>query len=291
MLDILTSREWATVIWGLIILIFVVSNKVRRNFLFKAIRTMFGKNLIVIWIIYIFYIFCITWVFSFMPFWNNIFIKDILIWTMFSGIVCYTNAISREADEKYIKKILKNNFKLFIIIEFIVSTFTFNIFVELLIIPAITVLTMLFCFSETKIEFQSVYKLLNIILIVFGFWFIYETIKVGINEYKNLSAVKTLISFTIPLVYLVLMLPLIYAVELYAKYQLLFAHISYKWKDIHTRRKRQFKILKICKFSVRKLIIFQKDYFPKMYINITEDEFNNLLTKFKNDERILNNCK
>lgn len=245
----------------------------------------------VFWIIYVFYVVCITWTISLLSFWDNIFIKDILVWTMFSGIVCYVNAISREADEKYIKKILKNNFKLFIIIEFIVSTFTFNIFVELLIIPAITVLTMLFYFSENKIEFQSVYKFLNIILIVFGFWFIYETIKVGINEYKNLSAVNTLVSFTIPLVYLVLMLPLIYAVELYAKYQLLFAHISYKWKDVNTRRKRQFKILKICKFSVRKLIIFQKEYFPKIYINMTEDEFNNLLTEFRNDKRILSKCK
>lgn len=290
-MDILTSREWATVIWGLIIFVFVVYKKDERDSLFKFIRAIFRKNLMVFWIIYVFYVVCITWTISLLSFWNNIFIKDILVWTMFSGIVCYVNAISREADEKYIKKILKNNFKLFIIIEFIVSTFTFNIFVELLIIPAITVLTMLFYFSENKIEFQSVYKLLNIILIVFGSWFIYETIKVGINEYKNLSAVNTLVSFTIPLVYLVLMLPLIYAVELYAKYQLLFAHISYKWKDINTRRTRQFKILKICKFSVRKLIIFQKEYFPKIYINMTEDEFNNLLTEFRNDKRILNKCK
>jgi len=290
-LDILTSREWATVIWGLIIFVFVVYKKDVRDSLFKFIRAIFRKNLMVFWIIYVFYVVCITWTISLLSFWDNIFIKDILVWTMFSGIVCYVNAISREADEKYIKKILKNNFKLFIIIEFIVSTFTFNIFVELLIIPAITVLTMLFYFSENKIEFQSVYKFLNIILIVFGFWFIYETIKVGINEYKNLSAVNTLVSFTIPLVYLVLMLPLIYAVELYAKYQLLFAHISYKWKDVNTRRKRQFKILKICKFSVRKLIIFQKEYFPKIYINMTEDEFNNLLTEFRNDKRILSKCK
>lgn len=290
-MDILTSREWATVIWGLIIFVFVVYKKDVRDSLFKFIRAIFRKNLMVFWIIYVFYVVCITWTISLLSFWDNIFIKDILVWTMFSGIVCYVNAISREADEKYIKKILKNNFKLFIIIEFIVSTFTFNIFVELLIIPAITVLTMLFYFSENKIEFQSVYKFLNIILIVFGFWFIYETIKVGINEYKNLSAVNTLVSFTIPLVYLVLMLPLIYAVELYAKYQLLFAHISYKWKDVNTRRKRQFKILKICKFSVRKLIIFQKEYFPKIYINMTEDEFNNLLTEFRNDKRILSKCK
>lgn len=290
-MDILTSREWATVIWGLIIFVFVVYKKDVRDSLFKFIRAIFRKNLMVFWIIYVFYVVCITWTISLLSFWDNIFIKDILVWTMFSGIVCYVNAISRESDEKYIKKILKNNFKLFIIIEFIVSTFTFNIFVELLIIPAITVLTMLFYFSENKIEFQSVYKFLNIILIVFGFWFIYETIKVGINEYKNLSAVNTLVSFTIPLVYLVLMLPLIYAVELYAKYQLLFAHISYKWKDVNTRRKRQFKILKICKFSVRKLIIFQKEYFPKIYINMTEDEFNNLLTEFRNDKRILSKCK
>lgn len=291
MFDILTSREWAIVIWGLIIFVFVVSKKAVRDSFFKAIRAMFGKNLIVIWINYIFYVFCITWAFSFLPFWNIIFIKDILIWTMFSGIVCYANAISKEADENYIRKILRDNFKLFIIIEFFVSTFTFNIFIELLIVPVSTILTMLYYFCENKIEFQSGKKILNILFVVFGFCFLYGTIKVGIKEYKNLKTINTLVSFIIPFVYLVFMLPLIYAVELYAKYQVLFVYLSYKWQDKHIIRKSQFKILKICKFSVRKLIIFQKEYFPKMYINITEEEFNNILTEFKNDKRILYKCK
>lgn len=53
------------------------------------------------------------------------------------------NAVSNEADEEYIKKVLKDNFKLAIIWEFIISTFTFDIWVELIIIPVTTIIVIM----------------------------------------------------------------------------------------------------------------------------------------------------
>lgn len=53
------------------------------------------------------------------------------------------NAVSSEADETYIKKILKDNLKFTMILEFFMSTFTFNIWIELAIIPVITIITVM----------------------------------------------------------------------------------------------------------------------------------------------------
>lgn len=48
------------------------------------------------------------------------------------------NAVSSEADEKCIQKVLKDNLKLTMIQEFLMSTFAFSIWIKLGIITIIT---------------------------------------------------------------------------------------------------------------------------------------------------------
>ena len=76
------------------------------------------------------------------------------------------NAVSKEADEEYIRKVLKDNLKLTIVLEFIISTFTFNIWVELAIIPITTMIVMMNVIAKRKEEYEKVHKLLDIVLTV-----------------------------------------------------------------------------------------------------------------------------
>jgi len=45
-LNILTSREWATIIWLLILLIYILKNKKTKDTFLSVIKILFGKNLI-----------------------------------------------------------------------------------------------------------------------------------------------------------------------------------------------------------------------------------------------------
>ena len=62
------------------------------------------------------------------------------------------NAVSSEADEKYIQKVFKDNLKLTLILEFFISTFIFNICIELAIIPIITIISVMDVIAEKKEE-------------------------------------------------------------------------------------------------------------------------------------------
>ena len=192
------------------------------------------------------------------------------------------NAVSREADENYIIKLIKENLKLIIIFEFIMSTFTFNILVELLIIPISTLISILSFVSERDAKYKNVYKLTNSVSGILGFVFLYKTIEVGVNEYQQLNVRDTLISFLIPIIYLVLTLPLIYIISLYSKYELLFLRMSFKeGNDKKVNKKRRFDVLRICNISVKKVRIFTYEFLPRMYKGITDEEFDNLLNEFK----------
>ena len=181
------------------------------------------------------------------------------------------------------KNVLKDNLKLTIFLEFIMSTFTFNIWIELAIIPIITIITVMNVMTERKEEYRTVDKLSDFVLGAAGFWILYETIKIGVNEYKELNALNTLVSFMIPIAYLILIIPLEYALELYSKYELLFVRMAFKEeKNKKVKRRRRISIIRACKLSVRRVLLFQREYYGKMYVTMKDEEFEQLMKDFRN---------
>ena len=282
-MSILSTREWATLIWGCIFMLYVLCHSEIRKSLWNVIVIFFDKKLRILWEIILLYVLTITMVFCYLPIWENIYIKDIIIWFLFSGLIYCMNAVSSEADETYIKKILKDNLKFTMILEFFMSTFTFNIWIELAIIPVITRITVMNVIAERKEEYKSVHKLLDSILAIAGFWIFYETIKIGINEYKQLNIINTLVSFMIPIAYLILIIPLEYALELYSKYELLFLRMTFKEeKDKKTKIRHRVAIICSCRISVRRVLLFQREYMGMMYVKMKDNEFEKLIREFRN---------
>lgn len=282
-MSILSTREWATLIWGCIFMLYVLCHREIRKSLWNVIVIFFDKKLRILWEIILLYVLTITILFCYLPIWENIYIKDIIIWFLFSGLIYCMNAVSSEADETYIKKILKDNLKFTMILEFFMSTFTFNIWIELAIIPIITIITVMNVIAERKEEYKSVHKLLDSVLAIAGFWIFYETIKIGINEYKQLNIINTLVSFMIPIAYLILIIPLEYALELYSKYELLFLRMTFKEeKDKKTKIRHRVAIICSCRISVRRVLLFQREYMGMMYVKMKDNEFEKLIREFRN---------
>lgn len=282
-MSILSTREWATLIWGCIFMLCVLCHREIRKSLWNVIVIFLDKKLRILWEIILLYVLTITMVFCYLPIWENIYIKDIIIWFLFSGLIYCMNAVSSEADETYIKKILKDNLKFTMILEFFMSTFTFNIWIELAIIPVITIITVMNVIAERKEEYKNVHKLLDSVLAIAGFWIFYETIKIGINEYKQLNIINTLVSFIIPIAYLILIIPLEYALELYSKYELLFLRMTFKEeKDKKTKIRHRVAVICSCRISVRKVLLFQREYMGRMYVKMKDNEFEKLIREFRN---------
>ena len=214
--------------------------------------------------------------------WKNIYLKDIILWTLFSGLTICMNAVAGEADEKYISKVLKDNIRFTVVTEFLLSTFTFSFWVELIIIPITTVIVLFDTVAEHKSDAIAVHKLLQDMMAFAGLCVILQTVRVGILEYRELNVINTLVSFFIPIVYLLLVTPLEYAFELYSKYEMLFIQMHFKEpRDKKVKRKRHLKVIKACGLSVRKIILFQKQCIPRMYVSMSDSEFEALISQLE----------
>lgn len=281
-MSILSTREWAIFIWGMLFLIYGLCHKKIRESFWNVVVICCRRRIRRLFEIILLYVIAITIVFYHLPIWNNLYLKDIIIWFLFSGLIYCFNAVSGESDETYISKVLKNNLKLTIFLEFSMNTFTFNIWIELIIIPIITIIMVMDAIAERKEEYKNTHRLLNLILAIIGFWILYKTILTGIKEYKELNAINTLVSFMIPIVYLILIIPLMYILELYSKYELLFIRMTFEEEnDKHIKIRHRIAVFCACTFSVRRVLLFQKDYLWKMYVGMHDGEFDKLIHEFK----------
>ena len=282
-MDIFSTRELATAFWVGAILIavgmaIVTNKKIRQGFI-GVLKCFFNRKLRKLWEIYFLYIGIITLMFSRSPIWKNIYLKDIILWTLFSRLTICMNAVAGEADEKYISKVLKDNIRFTVVTEFLLSTFTFSFWVELIIIPITTVIVLFDTVAEHKSDAIAVHKLLQDVMAFAGLCVILQTVRVGILEYRELNVINTLVSFFIPIVYLLLVTPLEYAFELYSKYEMLFIQMHFKEpSDKMVRRKRHLKVIKVCGLSVKRIMLFQKQCIPRMYISMPDVEFDLLIS-------------
>lgn len=282
-MDIFSTRELATAFWVGAILIavgmaIVTNKKIRQGFI-GVLKCFFNRKLRKLWGIYFLYIGIITLMFSRSPIWKSIYLKDIILWTLFSGLTICMNAVAGEADEKYISKVLKDNIRFTVVTEFLLSTFTFSFWVELIIIPITTVIVLFDTVAEHKSDAIAVHKLLQDMMAFAGLCVILQTVRVGILEYRELNVINTFVSFFIPIVYLLLVTPLEYAFELYSKYEMLFIQMHFKEpSDKMVRRKRHLKVIKVCGLSVKRIMLFQKQCIPRMYISMPDVEFDLLIS-------------
>lgn len=285
-MDIFSTRELATAFWVGAILIavgmaIVTNKKIRQGFI-GVLKCFFNRKLRKLWEIYFLYIGIITLMFSRSPRWKNIYLKDIILWTLFSGLTICMNAVAGEADEKYISKVLKDNIRFTVFTEFLLSTFTFSFWVELIIIPITTVIVLFDTVAEHKSDAIAVHKLLQDVMAFAGLCVILQTVRVGILEYRELNVINTLVSFFIPIVYLLLVTPLEYAFELYSKYEMLFIQMHFKEpSDKMVRRKRHLKVIKVCGLSVKRIMLFQKQCIPRMYVSMSDSEFEALISQLE----------
>lgn len=283
MQTIFSTREIATGVWLLAILVYMIANKSIRKNIVSILKIVFGKQLGSLLLFILIYNMALTVIISmYLPVWKTIYLKDVVLWLATSGIFMAFNACDKKADEHYIWQCLRKNIGIAVAFEFIVHTFTFHIIIELLIIPVVFLVTAINVMTEKKEEYKQVYSLSNGLLAIIGICIAFGTIKTGVSEWAELNKVDTVVSFLVPIVYLICDVPLIYLIQIITEYQLIFVRMSFKDnEDEKLKRKHKIEVVKTCGLSVKRLRNFLSECVPKMYRRMDEKEFERIINEFR----------
>ena len=154
----------------------------------------------------------------------------------FSGLILFVN-INQIEDANYFKRIILDNVKAFVVIEYLINFYTFSLILELILLPLFTFLIALQCYANNSLEPTKinikVRTFLDIILSILGISILGFTIYKIITEYNVLLTIESLKSFLLPLLLTIFTLPYFYFLALYAEYESTFIIINqfFRGKD------------------------------------------------------------
>lgn len=285
MFELFSTREIATGIYLVLLLIWLLTKQDGSKALFNLAKAVFKKVIIIPLFCLLGYATLLVCVLHHFPFWEWILLKDVVLWVFFVATPICFRAGTRKIKEYPFRRMVTDNFLGSAILEFFVGAFTFSLWVELLVLPMLTLIAMLKDYDRQNVKYIQYQKVFDGIAVLAGLVLLFFTAKEAIITITKEGTVSLLVSFSIPVVFSVAFLPVVYILALKAMYHDLFVrlyirnHIS---KDGLGRKKRA--VFCACGLSYRKLQRFVQSY--SRYISVIcsandDESFYELINQFK----------
>ena len=288
-MDILSSREWAIVTWIIIYLCFTIF--VLKVDFTDVLKSFFNKKLNILWISILLYNLFLTIILSFSRYWNNIYIKDIVFWVVFS---CITSTISIFDKNKIFsfKRLIVTNITVSALIEFILSELTLSYYLELFLIGIILPTNFLFLVSQTKLEYKVTENVLKKFLSLLNFIFFVYILRELYKSFNFLLSQETWFKFLIPFIYSILCCPLYYAFIILNDYE----KVSYKIQDLYVlendidrryiNKLKRRKLLTACGVVHKKYIYFDNEFSRRMRLANSKEKINEIMSEFEESYKL-----
>ncbi len=275
---IFNSREIAIGIWLIIAVISLSFMKPMRDAMKTIIPILFSKKFVVFYLVFFTFLSIVIYFLEKTKFWDMGLLKDTIFWVIFVQFPLFAKAIEKAKDGRFFRKIIKENITFIVIIEFFLGFWTFNLWLEVALVPVTVLISAIYAFIEhkkqhkrTKHFVNGLFAIWSIIVVVYS---IYNTIRFP-EQIFNLDTVK---SFLIPLVLLLLNLPVVYGLALYCGYEELY--IRLKGSKLE---KLKMKILLIWFSGIKlsKVTAVRKKISETIMVSTTAAELKKNLTKLE----------
>jgi hypothetical protein len=249
------NREWASIIFGLAIFIWLLSRRDTRTALSDVVKALFQNKIIVILLAMGLYVGLVVWLFHRVGFWKSRLAKDTAFWFLGMVIIFVRDAPKATEDIRYLKKMLFENLKFVSALAFVVSLYTFSLWVEILSLPLLFILAGLSVVAGSKEEYLPVKQVVDFAMGIYGIILIIWAFINIVSDFQSFASLDNLRTFALlPLLSIVFM-PFVYFLVLFMAYEHLFVLIDRRLKrDERLARFTKWRLLVLCHVNLRKLI-------------------------------------
>lgn len=228
----LNTREMALMIIGILFLILISSIKKVRKSLLDVVRIFFSSiKILVPFIGMVLYISLILFILYNIGFLNMNHVKDVIFWFFIVAIPLFFTSNKVREDKNFFKTKAVEYVKLITIFGFLINFYTLPILVELILQLFLLFLILLITVSKTDKKYKRVETFLNIILLIIVAYLVIFSIKslfVHPNDFININ---TLITYILPAILTILLLPFIYLWALFMRYELFYVLLKFQFKE------------------------------------------------------------
>ena len=186
--------------------------------------------------------------------WQVGLLKDTILWFCFTGLALLMNAVTSSHKENTFLEVLRANVKVIILITFLLNTYTLPLLGELVLVPCITLFTLLATFADAKKEYHQVAKFMNGILAVAGFGLLAWAVSNAVSDWHGLAKFATLQKLALPPLLSILFTPFLFAAVLFSAYETLFTKLRIgREKNPKVIRYAKWRILRVFGLRLSKL--------------------------------------
>ncbi len=252
----LDNREIATIIWiaiALLALVLALPKKLElRTSLKSLLSQIFILQFNLIYALAANYIILILSLLSKFDLWYSNQLKVTLLWIITIAIPNLFKINSFRDGKITFKQLAVSNFTLIVIVEFLVNFYVFNIAIELILIPFVTLVAMLVAFCENSADpkHHLVHKFLSYILGIFTFLVLsYASYELLSNPDTFLTK-QTFFEFFLPAVLTILFIPFLFLLLTYSVYESSFITIDRFIKTPSLRLKTKVSVILLFNFHL-----------------------------------------
>ena len=266
------SREVATGIWFFVLLTFALTKADIRKQLRRLFRVSLQPKLLLSFLCMLLYVVLIVWGLHRVGFWHVTLLKDTIWWFLLNALGVAMSSITSDKPGASISQSIHESLRLIIVIQFLVNTYTFNLVLEIFLVPLLSIIAMMDAFVERKSEYAEVVEVIHWIHGGIGLVILATALGKAISDYSNLLSMEALRSLLLAPVLTASFLPFAYAMALYSNYERIFVWLKIGWdKDESTIRYAKRVIFSYSGFNLNRVTEVNKQAVKLRYTQTKDD--------------------
>lgn len=249
-MDIFSNRELATYSWLILITLYAFFYKPMRPIAFEVLSSAFARTLVGVYILLGLYLSLIIFALNEIGLWNIEQLKNTVIWSLTVAISLTFRMKGDTHDKGRIKSIIKDNIRFLLLMEFLISFYSFDFFIEFLVfIPFTFMLGYMLAIAGSKPEYAPVKTLLEFILVALGIALTVHAVVNLVSDLSGFLSMETFNDFYLPPILSIFLIPFLFFISIYAGYERVFLVLSIPIPNMWVRLYAQLRA--ICAFRFK----------------------------------------
>ena len=240
-----SNREISIVTWSIIcIIILIFSQRKDLKQIENLFKMVFNKYFVAIYFTIAIYFYFIISYLNRNGIWEMSLYKDFIFWFLTSALVMVFN-VSSLKNFKDFKLVILKLFSITLFSEFLIGFFNFSLLGELILIPTVTFISLLYFYADYNKEkegYLTVSKFLNSLLSIVGISILIYVVYKIITNGKDLLSIFNLKSFIFSPLFTLFFIPIVYLIVVFMKYEDIFGNLN-RSQFINRKRKLKIKVL------------------------------------------------
>lgn len=230
--NIFSNREIAIGIWLILFIVIFAFSKHTIIFLKSVKPILFSRKFIIFYVLFLSYFCSVIYLLCKCKFWSLDLLKDTIFWVFFVELPLFAKTIDEAKNNYFFVKLIKDNITIFVIIEFVLNFWSFNLIVEIIMVPLMVILGGFYALMSSKTNHKILKKFYDRFLLFFGIIAFFNVVFHVFNNSNGLLNLTSVKEFLLPVILILFNLPIVYGLALYNIYEQVFITVRGDMSEI-----------------------------------------------------------